>query len=125
MTLAFLGDAVFELLVRERLTAQGSMPAHILHKKAVKKVCAIAQAKGYDRIESILTKEEMGIFKRGRNANSTNVPKSCDPADYRKATGIEALFGYLYLKGDIARLEELYERMEEPSDEEMDTVKEA
>lgn len=125
MTLAFLGDAVFELLVRERLTAEGSMPAHILHKKAVKKVCAVAQARGYDRIEPLLTEEELGILKRGRNANSTNVPKSCDPADYRKATGVEALFGYLYLKGDLGRLEALYEWMEEPPAAEVDVSEEA
>lgn len=125
MTLAFLGDAVFELLVRERLTAEGSMPAHILHKKAVKKVCAVAQARGYDRIEPLLTEEEMGILKRGRNANSTNVPKSCDPADYRKATGVEALFGYLYLKGELGRLEALYEWMEEPPAAEVDVSEEA
>ena len=116
---------MFELLVRERLTAEGSMPAHILHKKAVKKVGAVAQARGYDRIEPLLTEEELGILKRGRNANSTNVPKSCDPADYRKATGVEALFGYLYLKGDLGRLEALYEWMEEPPAAEVDVSEEA
>jgi ribonuclease-3 family protein len=109
---------VFELLVRERLAAQGSMPAHILHKKAVKKVCAVAQARGYDRVEPLLTDEELGILKRGRNANSTHVPRSCDPSDYRKATGVEALFGYLYLKGDLQRLETLYEQMEDDGTEE-------
>ena len=99
---------MFELLVRERLAAQGSMPAHILHKKAVKKVCAVAQARGYDRVEPLLTDEELGILKRGRNANSTHVPRSCDPSDYRKATGVEALFGYLYLTGQTERIEELF-----------------
>lgn len=79
---------MFELLVRERLAAQGSMPAHILHKKAVKKVCAVAQARGYDRVEPLLTDEELGILNGGA-AKLHHVPRSCDPSDYRKATGVE------------------------------------
>lgn len=112
LTLAFLGDAVFELMVRERLAADGSMPANALHRKAVGKVCAGAQAQGYLYLEEILTEEEAGILKRGRNAHSATVPKNASPADYRRATGLEALFGYLYLKGELGRLTELYNYIE-------------
>jgi len=112
LTLAFLGDAVFELLVRERLAAGGSQPANALHKMAIGKVCAEAQASAYTRLEPSLTEEELAVLKRGRNANSTKVPKHASPADYRKATGLEALFGYLYLKGEVARINEIYNLIE-------------
>ena len=112
LTLAFVGDAVYELMVRERLAADGSMPANVLHHKAVKIVCAGAQAQGYLALESILTEEELCILKRGRNAHSTKVPKNSSPSDYRRATGVEALFGYLYLKGDLERLTVLFNHME-------------
>ena len=108
VTLAFVGDGVFELLVRERLLAKGSMPANKLHGLAVQLVKASAQAKAYPVLEQLLTPEEQDILRRGRNANTSKVPKSCSPDDYRKATALEALFGFLYLKGDIARVEELY-----------------
>ena len=107
--LAFIGDAVFELLVRERLLSKGSMPANKLHALAVKKVKAAAQAKAYYELEQILSEEEQDILRRGRNANTTKVPKSCTPDEYRKATAIESLFGYLYIGGRIDRVEELYE----------------
>ena len=107
--LAFIGDAVFELLVRERLLSKGSMPANKLHALAVKKVKAAAQAKAYYELEQILSEEEQDILRRGRNANTTKVPKSCTPDEYRKATAIESLFGYLYIDGRIDRVEELYE----------------
>ena len=108
VTLAFVGDGVFELLVRERLLAKGSMPANKLHGLAVQQVKAAAQAKAYPVLETLLSAEEADILRRGRNANTSKVPKSCSPDDYRKATALEALFGYLYLRGDIARIEELY-----------------
>lgn len=113
LTLAFLGDAVFELFVRERLIASGSMPVGQLHKMAVDKVCATAQCHALDSIKDILTEEEEAIFKRGRNASGNSVPKSATPTEYRIATGIETLFGYLYLKKDYSRLLELFERMME------------
>ena len=111
LTLAFLGDVVFELLVREKLVEKGDMPVGELHKKAVEKVCASAQCRAATAILDILTPEEEAIFKRGRNANGVTIPKSATTAEYRKATGIEALFGYLYLKKDNARISELFEMM--------------
>lgn len=108
VALAFIGDSVFELLVRERLLENGGMPAHKLHRLAVQKVRASSQARAFSAIEAVLDNEELGILKRGRNANTSRVPKSCTPEEYRKATALESLFGYLYLKGDMSRIAELY-----------------
>lgn len=94
------------------------MPAGKLHKLAVARVSAAAQARFYDALESVLCEQERDILRRGRNANSARAPKSCTYEDYRKATGIEALFGYLYLKGDLKRLEELFAVMDHPVAEE-------
>ena len=108
VALAFMGDAVFELMVRRRLLLGGGMPAHKLHRQSVKKVSAVAQALAYDALLPQLTEREQDILRRGRNANTSRVPKSCSPEQYRKATAIEALFGYLYLSGEAMRLEELF-----------------
>ncbi len=109
VTLAFVGDGVFELLVRERLAAEGTRPAHRLHSLAVKKVRASAQARAYHALLPALNEDETAVLKRGRNANTSRVPKSCAPEEYRKATGVEALFGYLYLRGDVGRLTDLFD----------------
>ena len=106
--LAFIGDGVFELLARERVMKNGLMPAHKMHRMAVQKVCAKAQAKAFTALLPVLNEEEMRILKRGRNSNTTHAPKNCPVMEYRKATAVEALFGYLYLKGDIARIIELF-----------------
>lgn len=107
LTLAFVGDGVFELLVREQLVAKGSMPAGKLHKLAVEQVRASAQAACYDALSEALSEEEADILRRGRNAN-VRPPKSCTVEDYHKATAIEALFGYLYLCGRRERIAELF-----------------
>lgn len=112
MALAFIGDGVLELLVRERLVQNGALPAHILHRKAVQRVNATAQAGVYPALAAVLNPTELSILKRGRNANTAKVPKSCTPEEYRKATAIEALFGYLYLRGEIERITELYDVMD-------------
>ena len=104
LTLAFLGDAVYELEIRRHLCRNGSSPSGVLHKTAVKYVCASYQAKAYDLLESYLTENELSVMKRGRNANGASVPKSASPIEYRKATGLEALFGFLYLKGEEDRI---------------------
>ena len=109
LTLAFVGDVVFELLVRERLVANGDRPVGQLHNMAVAQVKASAQAVAYYLLEPVLDEEEMSILKRGRNSHSVHPPKNANPQDYRKATGVEALFGFLYLKGRTARVEELFE----------------
>jgi len=107
--LAFLGDAVFELLARERLFASGSMKVGKMHMLAVKSVNAGSQAQAYHALLAVCSDEEAGILKRGRNSNTAKVPKSTSPEQYRKATGIEALFGYLYLQGKNQRIRELFE----------------
>jgi Uncharacterized protein conserved in bacteria len=108
VALAFVGDAVWEILVRERLLRGGTLPAETLHNHAVALVNAAAQAQVYAVLEPELTPRETDILKRGRNAD-LRTPKSCSMADYRKATAVEALFGYLYLNGEIDRLQQLYE----------------
>lgn len=118
VALAFIGDGVFELMVRERLLRRGSMPAGVLHRMAVRKVCASSQAKAFPALEAALTGEESGILKRGRNANTSRAPKSCTVEEYRKATAIEALMGYLYLKGETERLEELFDLIDRELTEE-------
>ncbi|MDR1754799.1 MAG: ribonuclease III [Eubacterium sp.] len=109
LTLAFLGDGVYEVLVREKIAAAGSMSAAKLHKSAVNLVRASSQSSAVDIISPLLTDEEMNIYKRGRNANNNTVPRSSNPRDYRRATGLEALFGYLHMIGEEERLRELFE----------------
>ncbi len=107
LTLAFLGDSVYEMFIRTKILGMGNRPASQLHKIAVGYVKAKAQATAAHKILEILTEEETEIYKRGRNTNIHTVPKNADMADYRHATALEALIGYLYLKGDKARLEEI------------------
>ena len=111
LTLAFFGDSVYEVYVREQIVKLGTMPIDKLHKKAVQYVNAGFQSYAYDIIAEQLTEEETEIFKRGRNATGNNVPRSSNPKDYRRATGMEALFGYLYLTGQNDRIKELFEKI--------------
>ena len=115
LTLAFVGDVVYELLVREKIVQVGSMPTKRLNALKVELVRASAQAIVYDALEPMLTEEEHDILKRGRNSHTGSVPKNGSVADYRKATGVEALFGYLYLKKDSERLQLLFEKAMEVS----------
>lgn len=108
VTLAFLGDAVYELRARATLVRQGGRPADTLHRMTVSLVRAGAQAEAAGRILPLLSREEQDIFRRGRNANAVHVPKNGTPASYRRATGLEALFGYLYLCGEQARIDEIF-----------------
>lgn len=103
LALAFVGDGVYSLLVRERLLTQANRPVGDLHRLAVAAVRAEAQAAALDRLLPLLTEEETAVYKRGRNAHSTRTG-----ADYHKATGLESLFGYLYLDGRIDRVQELF-----------------
>ena len=108
VTLAYIGDGIYELLVRSMVVAEnGSM----LHKTSVDFVCAEAQSKGADAILPLLSEDEEAIYKRGRNSTSSKVPKHADPCDYRKATAVEALFGYLYLTDKQERIRELFDVM--------------
>ena len=107
MTLAYIGDAVYEMIVRTILVERGNAPVNVLHKHASKLVKAEAQADAYHRIKEMLSEEEMSVFKRGRNAKSGTMAKNATMVEYRRATGFEALMGYLYLKNDFSRMIEL------------------
>lgn len=108
LTLAFLGDAVYSLMVRDMLTKQANKPTGKLHKESIKLVNAAFQAEMIRELLPHLTEDETAVFKRGRNAHSAHSPKNQSEADYRYATGFEALFGYLYLCGQTDRLKELF-----------------
>lgn len=110
LALAFIGDAVYEVFVRARILAEANTSANVLHKKAIAYVKAGAQAVAAKKMMATLTEDELAAFKRGRNAKSATVPKNADVTDYRYATALEALFGYLYLSG---KTELLNKRMEE------------
>ncbi|NLW07774.1 MAG: ribonuclease III [Clostridia bacterium] len=107
LVLAYVGDAVYELLVRTRLLYQGLSRVERLHRKALTYVQATSQARLVPQLESYLTVEEKDILRRGRNARPGHLPRSAAPSEYHLSTGLESLFGYLYLKGRWARLEEL------------------
>lgn len=107
LTLAFTGDAVFSLYIREMLVCEANRPVGQLHKLSVNWVKAEAQSKGMHAILPLLTEKETEIFKRGRNAHTSHTPKNQSGCDYHYATGFEALVGYLYLKDETERLNEL------------------
>lgn len=108
LALAYIGDSVYEIFVRTRVIEEHeNMPANKLHRQTVKYVKAHAQANSIDAIMPHMTENETAVYKRGRNAKSNTAPKNADMADYRKATGFEALIGFLYLSGENERLDEL------------------
>ncbi len=107
--LAFYGDCAWESLVRRRLVENGSLPSGSLHKQSVELVNAGFQSWAVDIVQNILTEEEADILRRGRNAAGISVPKSSTPRDYHRATGLEALFGYLFLIGEYNRANQLFE----------------
>lgn len=109
LNLAFVGDTVFDLFVRESLVCQANRPVNKLHKLATQMVKAGAQAEAAKKILPILNEEELSVFKRGRNAHTNHKAKNATEGDYHYATAVEALFGYLYLSGEIDRLKELFE----------------
>ena len=104
LNLAFIGDCIYEILVREALVCEANRPVNELHRESVKYVSAKAQTEAYAKIKDMLTEEETAQFKRGRNAKVGHSPKSATDAEYHTATGIEALFGYLYLSGKTERI---------------------
>ncbi len=113
LALAFVGDGVYSLMVRERLLSEANRPVNDLHKLAVKEVRAEAQSAAIQRLLPLLTEEEEAVYKRGRNAHTAR-----SGADYHRSTGLEALFGYLYIQGNIARVRELFALcMEQPDKE--------
>ena len=110
LTLAFLGDAVFELLARSQIVGQGNRPPGKLHGFSAHIVCATSQARFYQAIEGMLSEEEQNVFRRGKNVNSQTRSKHASLADYRVATGLEALFGWLFLRKENRRMMELWNR---------------
>lgn len=107
--LALVGDGVFELLVRTYLCTRGDQTVLKLHKDTVSMVNAVTQAKYADLLKPHLTEEEYDYYRRGKNAHTHAAPKSATKAEYAKATGLEALFGALYLLGRTRRLNELFQ----------------
>lgn len=112
LSLAYIGDGVFELLVRSYLMS-GRKQVSTLHKESSYIVKAETQARLIKEVLPILTKEEVTIVRRGRNAHSHTMAKNAKVSDYRLATGLEALFGYLFLKGEEERLNEIFQEMKE------------
>lgn len=107
LTLAYLGDTVYDLYVRTALAFGTEGTVHALHMKSAKLVCAKGQAEAFFRVRPLLDEEELAAFRRGRNAHSATVPKNANVQDYRTATGFEALLGYLYCLGRDERIGEL------------------
>ena len=106
--LAHMGDCVFEILCRSYLCAKGGKTVDKLHKDTIHMVKATSQAKFVEKLLPLLTEEELAFYRRGKNSHVHAVPKSATPAEYAKATGLEALFGALYLMGRTERLNELF-----------------
>ena len=111
--LAHMGDCVFEILCRGYLCAKGETTVDRLHRDTIAMVKATAQAKFVDKLLPLLTEEEIAYYRRGKNAHVHAVPKSATPAEYAKATGLEALFGALYLAGKTERINELFKAVME------------
>ena len=107
LVLAYVGDTIYDLYVRTQLILTTDATAHSLHMQAAQRVCAKGQAEALRRIWDQLTEEEQGVYKRGRNSHMGTVPKNAAIQDYRAATGLEALLGYLYLGGQDQRLTQL------------------
>ena len=108
LSLAFIGDAVYELLIRKHILSRGEARVKDLHKDTVRLVNADFQADMTDVLLPILREDELAVFKRGRNAHAGHTPKNKSEAQYHKSTGFEALIGYLYLKKDFERLEFIF-----------------
>ena len=114
--LAHLGDGVFELMVRSWLCLRGKLTPGALHRSALDYVAAPRQAALLEKLLPVLRPEETQVFKRGRNANPHSHPRGATRREYQVATGLEALFGWLYLRGETGRLNELFEMMMEGED---------
>lgn len=110
LTWAYVGDAVYELYIRNYLINSTNLKPHKLHIETIKYVKAKAQAEILNKIEPILTEEEKDVVRRGRNTQTHSAPKNADPADYMYATAFEALIGYLYLTKQEERLQEILEQ---------------
>lgn len=109
LSLAFLGDSVYDTLVREYLLRKANMPVAKLHSAKIKLVCAEFQSAAYDLVADMLNEHELAVLKRGRNATGNTVPKHAEAVQYRRATAIESLFGYLFLTGKNERITQIFD----------------
>ena len=107
LTLAYIGDGIYDLIIRSLVVGKGNTKASDLHKRTSQIVKAKTQAEMIEVLLPMLTDEEKDIYRRGRNAKSPTMAKNATMSDYRKATGFEALIGYLYLKDEVVRIVEL------------------
>ena len=105
LALAYMGDSILDLLVKKYFVTHSNMQPHKYHVEVSKIVKAVNQADYIDRIMEELSEDELDVYKRGRNTNTHSKAKNATMGQYRKATGLEALYGYLYLKGDMERLQ--------------------
>lgn len=108
-TLAYLGDSVFEMLARDWALNSGTLKSGLLHKKVIKIVNCKTQAQMADIVVDILTEKEKNVYRRGRNSAPLSMPKNAEIKNYCKATGLEAVFGYLYLDGNVGRINEIFD----------------
>lgn len=109
LTLAFIGDGVYDLLVRSYVVRLANRPVGEMNKMKVSLVNCKAQAEFATKLMPLLTENEVAVYKRGRNAQTSNTPKNSSVADYHSATGLESLFGYLYVSNQMSRIEELFD----------------
>ncbi|MGN0624053.1 MAG: Mini-ribonuclease 3 [Oscillospiraceae bacterium] len=119
LALAFMGDAVYEQFVREKFVAEANMPVKKLHDMTIEKVCAEFQSEAAKMLadNELISEEELDVFKRGRNAGGVSAPKHSTVGQYRAATGLECLFGYLHLCGRDERAREIFEAIWAAKDE--------
>lgn len=110
LSLAYIGDTVYDLYVRTMLVHTQDTTVHAQHLSAARLVCAAAQAQAYRRVEDMLTPDELLAYKRGRNAHSGTTPKNASVGDYRVATGFEALLGHLFLRGEDDRIRQIMQQ---------------
>lgn len=110
LTFAYVGDAVFEIIIRTVIVEQGQRPANTLHRHTTKIVCAETQAKMIDAVYDCLSEEEQNIYRRGKNTKTNSTAKNASLSDYKKATGFEALCGYLFLKNEMERVIEIVKK---------------
>ena len=125
LTLAYIGDAVYDLVIRTIVVERGNKAANVLHKTTVKYVNAAAQAAIIQAVLDVMTEEELAVYMRGRNAKSNTMAKNASVEDYRKATGMEALIGYLYLSNRFHRVLELVKLGMEKAGYEISCLKQA
>ncbi len=105
LALAYMGDSILDLLVKKYFVTHSNMQPHKYHVEVSKIVKAVNQADYIDQVMEELSEDELDVYKRGRNTNTHSKAKNATMGQYRKATGLEALYGYLYLKGDMDRLQ--------------------